>query len=276
MGDFDGKAGLVSGAAGGIGRATALAFAREGGSVVVADLEALRPQAEETVRLITSSGGSAIFVPTDVTRAADVEALVNAVVETYGSLDFAHNNAGILKVGFTAEIDEADFDQIIAVDLKGVWLAMKYEILQMQKQGGGAIVNTASEAGLVGTPLAGPYVAAKHAVVGLTKTAAGEYANQNIRINAVAPGAIETPMITDLPQQARDSLLAPQPLHRFGTADEVADAVLWLASSRSSFVVGAILSIDGGATSNAQSYSSENSPPSSAVVDAETSRTINV
>lgn len=262
MGDFDGKAGLVSGAAGGIGRATAIAFAREGGSVVVADLEALRPQGEETVRLITENGGAAIFVATDVTQADDVEALVAAVVATYGSLDFAHNNAGILKVGFTAEIEEADFDQIIAVDLKGVWLAMKYEILQMQKQGGGAIVNTASEAGLVGTPMAGPYVAAKHAVVGLTKTAAGEYANQNIRINAVAPGAIETPMITDLPQEARDSLLAPQPLHRFGTADEVADAVLWLASPRSSFVIGAILSIDGGATSNAQSYSIENSPPS--------------
>lgn len=148
----------------------------------------------------------------------------------------------------------------MAVDLKGVWLSMKYELLHMMENGGGAIVNTASEAGLVGTPLASAYVAAKHGVIGLTKTAAGEYANMGIRINAIAPGAIATPMVLELPQEGQDLLLDPQPLNRFGTPEEVAEAVLWLTSDKSSFVTGTTLSIDGGATSNAQSYSPDLSP----------------
>lgn len=260
MGLFSGKAGFVTGAAGGIGRASALAFAREGASVVVADIEASRHNSEETVALITKTGGTAMFVPTDVSRAADVAKLVDSVVDTYGRLDFAFNNAGILVTGFTADIEESDFDKVMAIDVKGVWLCMKYALLHMKANGGGVIVNTASEAGLVGTPQAGAYVAAKHAVVGLTKTAAGEYANMGIRINAIAPGAIATPMVLTLPKEAQDVLLDPQPLHRFGTPAEVAEAVVFLASERASFITGTILSIDGGATSNAQSYSPTLSP----------------
>jgi NAD(P)-dependent dehydrogenase (short-subunit alcohol dehydrogenase family) len=260
MGMFDGRAGLVTGAAGGIGRASALAFAREGASVVVADVEGQRAKAEETVALITDAGGSAIFIPTDVTSSSSVEALVAATVGRFGRLDFAHNNAGVVANGFTAQLSEQDFDRVLAVDVKGVWLSMKYELLHMQDHGGGSIVNTSSEAGLVGTPTEGGYVAAKHAVVGLTKTAAAEYANLGVRINAVAPGAIATPMVAALPQDAQDMLLAPQPLHRFGTPEEVAEAVLWLASDKASFVTGAVLAVDGGATSNASSYDAKFSP----------------
>lgn len=260
MSSFSGRAGLVSGAAGGIGRATAVAFGREGASVVVADIEPMREQGEETVKLVEQAGGHAVFVAADVSQAADVQHMVTATVETYGRLDFAHNNAGILSTGFTADVEEADFDRILAVDVKGVWLAMKYELLHMKVHGGGVIVNTASEAGLVGTPLAGPYVAAKHAVVGLTKTAAGEYANMGIRINAIAPGAVSSRMVLDLPEEAQQVLLAPQPLHRFGTPEEIAESVVFLCSDRASFITGTVLSIDGGATSNAQSYDPNLSP----------------
>ncbi|MGN7135253.1 glucose 1-dehydrogenase [Rhodococcoides corynebacterioides] len=260
MGEFSGKAGLVTGAAGGIGRAAAVAFGRLGASVVIADLEAMRDDALRTVQLVEQAGGKAAFVAVDVADADSVRNLVDRTVEQYGRLDFAHNNAGVLSTGFTADIDESDFDRILAIDVKGVWLAMKYELLHMKEHGGGAIVNTASEAGLVGTPMAGAYVAAKHAVVGLTKTAAGEYANLGIRINAIAPGAIETPMVTRLPREGQELLMAPQPLHRFGTPEEVAEAVVWLASDKSSFVLGTVLSVDGGATSNAQSYDPELSP----------------
>lgn len=260
MGLFDGKAGLVTGAASGMGRAAALAFAREGAKVVIGDIAASRAAAEETLKMIERAGGKAMFVLVDVSKAADVKRLVDTTVATYGRLDFAFNNAGILVTGFTADLEEADFDRIMAVDVKGVWLCMKYELLYMKAHGGGVIVNNASEAGLVGTPLAGAYVGAKHAVVGMTKSAAGEYANMGIRINAVAPGAIATPMVLNLPQPAQEMLLAPQPLHRFGTPEEVAEAVIWLSSEKSSFVLGTVLSIDGGATSNAQSYDPNLSP----------------
>ncbi|WP_222626827.1 MULTISPECIES: SDR family oxidoreductase [unclassified Rhodococcus (in: high G+C Gram-positive bacteria)] len=250
----------MSGAAGGIGRATAVAFGELGANVVVADLEHTRSDSLETVELVRRAGGDATFVAVDVADARSVENLILATVGYYGRLDFAHNNAGILTTGFTADISEDDFDRVLAVDVKGVWLAMKYEISYMRNHGGGTIVNTASEAGLVGTPMAGAYVAAKHAVVGLTKTAAGEYANMGIRINAIAPGAIETPMVSRLPREGQDMLMAPQPLHRFGTPEEVAEAVVWLSSDKSSFVLGAVLSIDGGATSNAQSFDPDLSP----------------
>lgn len=193
MGLFSGRAGLVSGAAGGIGRATAVALGREGASVLVTDIEAMRAEGEETVALVEKEGGRASFLATDVARADDVRRMVDTTVELFGSLDFAHNNAGVLATGFTADVDEADFDRIMEIDVKGVWLSMKYELLHMMRHGGGVIVNTASEAGLVGTPMAGPYVAAKHAVIGLTKTAAGEYANMGIRINAVAPRGDQQP-----------------------------------------------------------------------------------
>lgn len=260
MGLVEGKAGLVTGAASGIGRSAAIIYAREGGSVVVSDLESCRAGGEETVAMIHAAGGQAIFAACDVVKAAEVEQLVATCVSTYGKLDFAFNNAGILAVGFTSEVEEADFDRIMEVDVKGVWLCMKYELRQMMKNGGGVIVNTSSEAGLVGTPLAGPYVAAKHAVIGLTKSAAGEYANMNIRVNAIAPGTIATPMVLALPQEAQDILSAPQPLHRLGQPDEVGEAVVWLSSDRTKFITGITLPIDGGATSNAQSYDAQTSP----------------
>jgi NAD(P)-dependent dehydrogenase (short-subunit alcohol dehydrogenase family) len=260
MGLVAGKAGLVTGAAGGIGRATAILYGREGASVVVSDLASSRAGGEETVSMITRAGGRAIFVPADVVKAADVEQLVQACVRTYGKLDFAFNNAGVLSVGFTSEINEPDFDRIMDVDIKGVWLCMKYELRQMMKNGGGVIINTSSEGGLVGTPLAGPYVGAKHAVIGMTRTAAGEYAMMNIRVNAVCPGTIATPMVLSLPKEAQDMLVAPQPLHRLGKPEEVAEAVVWLSSDRASFITGIALSVDGGATSNAQSYDPRLSP----------------
>ena len=260
MGMLDGKAGLVTGGASGMGASAAVAFAREGGAVVVADIEAMRGQGEQVVADIVAAGGRAQFTAVDVSREADVIRMVDETVGAFGSLDFAFNNAGILAVGFTHEVEEVDFDRIFAIDAKGVWLCMKHEIRYMKEHGGGAIVNNASEAGLVGTPMAGPYVAAKHAVVGLTKTAAGEYANMGVRINAIAPGAIATPMVLTLPQPVQDSLVAPQPLTRMGTPEEVAELVLFLCSNKAPFMIGNIVSIDGGATSNAQSYSPETSP----------------
>jgi NAD(P)-dependent dehydrogenase (short-subunit alcohol dehydrogenase family) len=265
MGSFSDKAGFVTGAGGGIGRATAIALAREGAAVILADIEAMRTQSEETIQKIVDAGGRAKFRAVDVSVEEDVKALVSDVVDSYKSLDFCFNNAGILKTGFTAQIEEKDFKDILAVDTIGVWLCMKHAILHMQQHGGGSIVNTASEAGLVGTPLAGAYVAAKHAVVGLTKTAAGEYANMNIRINAVAPGAIATPMVLSLPQEVQDVLISPQPMHRLGTPEEVAEPVVFLLSDKASFITGAILSIDGGATSNAQSFDPALSPNKPAV-----------
>jgi NAD(P)-dependent dehydrogenase (short-subunit alcohol dehydrogenase family) len=257
---LNGKAGLVTGASSGIGRATAVAFAREGAKIVIGDVEQARKGIEETIAIIKGSGGEAQFVPTDVSQANQVQRLVDATVAAFGRLDFAFNNAGVLATGFTADLDEKTFDHVMAVDVKGVWLCMQSQIRYMKEHGGGVIVNTASEAGLVGVPTAGAYSAAKHAVVGMTKTAAGEYANMGIRINAVAPGAIATPMVVTLPQAEQDMLMAPQPLHRFGTPEEVAEAVLWLVSDKSSFVLGSVLVIDGGATSNATSYDPATSP----------------
>ena len=260
MGLFEGKAGLVTGAAGGIGRASAIGFAAEGGSVVVSDLESSRALGEETVSIIEATGGKAIFVAGDVSDNDSVKNLVDQTVATYGRLDFAHNNAGIVVMGGVTDIDEAAWDRLFAIDVKGVWLCMKHEILYMREHGGGSIVNTASESGLTGTPLASPYVAAKHAVVGLTKTAAGEVANQGIRVNAIAPGSVRTPMMESAPQEAQDLLLAPQPMHRMGTPEEIANSVIWLASDLASYVTGIALSIDGGAMANAQSYDPSWSP----------------
>ena len=188
--EFADKAGIVTGAAGGIGRASAVAFGRLGAKVVVADLEQTRSQSLKTVALVEDAGGEAVFAPVDVTSSESVRNLVEFTISQFRRLDFAHNNAGVGSFGFTADMAEEEFDRVVAVDLKGVWLAMRYEILHMKDNGGGTIVNTASESGLVGSLLTAPYVAAKHGVVGLTKTAAGEYANMGIRINAVAPGAV--------------------------------------------------------------------------------------
>jgi NAD(P)-dependent dehydrogenase (short-subunit alcohol dehydrogenase family) len=247
---LDGKSTLITGGGGGIGRATALAFAREGARVAVADLAA--EAARETVALVNAAGGQAISLSGDVSRDADVRTMIAAVVDTYGRLDCAFNNAGIAgwqveAVGKkTAEWSEEAFDRMIAVNLKGVWLCMRHELPQMQAQGGGVIVNTASIAGLAGLPSSSAYVAAKHGVVGLTKTAAIEYAEVNIRVNAVCPGYIRTPMTEPGMRLRGEAILAQTPFKRLGNPEEIAEMVLWLCSERASYVSGAAYNVDGG------------------------------
>jgi len=247
---LDGKSALITGGGGGIGRATALAFAREGARVAVADVA--EEAARETVALVNAAGGQAISLSGDVSRDADVRAMIDAVVGTYGRLDCAFNNAGIAGwhvdaiLKKTAEWSEEAFDRMIAVNLKGVWLCMRHELPQMQTQGGGAIVNTGSIAGLVGLPNSSAYVAAKHGVVGLTKTAALEYAEANIRVNAVCPGYIKTPMTEPSMRLRGEAILAQTPLKRMGNPEEIAEMVVWLCSERASYVSGAAYNVDGG------------------------------
>ncbi|MCS6925501.1 MAG: SDR family oxidoreductase [Candidatus Binatia bacterium] len=247
-GQLDGKIALVTGGSSGIGRAAALAFAQEGAKVVVADV--MVEGGQETVRLLTAAGGHGLFVKTDVSRAAEVEAVIKQTVATYGRLDCAFNNAGVEGAFVsTTEYPEADWDRVLAINLTGVWLCMKYEIAQMLQQGGGAIVNTASGAGLVGVPNLSAYVASKHGVIGLTKTAALEYAKAGIRVNAVCPGVIQTPMVARLTSSRPDlseALVAAEPMGRTGRPEEVAAAVVWLCSDAASFVTGHALSVDGG------------------------------
>lgn len=249
---LDGKIALVTGAASGIGRATALIMAREGAKLVIADMN--EDGGQQTVHMITESGGEAAFVKADVTQAAQVEALITQTVESYGRLDCAYNNAGIsgMEGGgprlTTAEYPEDRWHRVIAINLTGVWLCMKYEIGQMVSQGGGAIVNTASIAGLVGMATSSAYVASKHGVVGLTKTAALEYAKQGIRVNCVCPGYIETPM-TEAGRNDPDRMalmLANEPMGRIGQPEEVAETVTWLCSDAASFVTGHTMTVDGG------------------------------
>jgi NAD(P)-dependent dehydrogenase (short-subunit alcohol dehydrogenase family) len=247
-GRVEGKVALVTGGASGIGRATALAFAREGAKLVIADLN--ENGGQQTVHLIAEQGGQAIFVRTDVSQAVEVQALISQAVATYGRLDCAHNNAGISGGGraLTAEYAEDMWHQVIAVNLTGVWLCMRYEIPQMLSQGSGAIVNTASVAGLIGARGLAAYVASKHGVVGLTKTAALEYAQQGIRVNCVCPGVIQTPMtergLSNPERRAR--IITSEPMGRVGTPEEVAEAVVWLCSDAASFVTGHTMTVDGG------------------------------
>lgn len=252
-GQLDGKVALVTGGASGIGRATALTFAREGAKLIIADLN--EDGGQQTVHLITENGGEAIFVQTDVTQATAVEALISKAAETYGRLDCAHNNAGISGLGIagtqralTAEYPDARWYQVIAANLTSVWLCMKYELQQMLTQGGGTIVNTASVAGLVGMPGNCAYGASKHGVVGLTKTAALEYAQHGIRVNCVCPGWIQTPMTAAGMQdpERRARIIASAPIGRVGNPEEVAEAVVWLCSDAASFVTGHTMTVDGG------------------------------
>lgn len=244
---FEGKVALVTGASSGIGRASALAFARDGAKVVVADVAV--EGGEETVRLIEAEGGEAVFVTTDVSNEEDVKALINTAVETFGRLDYAHNNAGIEgEQAPTAESTKDNWDRVIAINLTGVYLCMKYEIPRMLEAGGGAIVNTSSAAGLVGSQGIPAYVASKHGVIGITKVAALEYSQQGIRVNAVCPGVIETPMIARFlgdNEEVREQMLAIEPIGRFGTPEEVAEVVVWLCSDESSYVTGVPMPVDG-------------------------------
>ena len=238
---------LVTGGSSGIGRATSLLFAQHGAKVVIGDIN---PAGVETADTIKSAKGEAIFVQADVRDAQEVQNLVATAVKTFGGLHCAFNNAGVLPpMSPLADIEESTFDQTFAVDVKGVFLAMKYEIQQMLKQGnGGAIVNMSSVAGVKGFPGAGVYVASKHGVLGLTKSAALECAGAGIRVNAVCPAVIETPMAERAfvdPAFAK-AVLAQHPLGRFGKPGEVAEAVLWLCSDKSSFTTGQFIAIDGG------------------------------
>ena len=248
MGQLDGKVALITGAGSGIGRASALAFAREGAKVAVADI--VVEGGEETVRMVKEAGGEAFFIKVDVANAADVEAMVNTVVDTYGRIDCAYNNAGIEgRLASTDAYPEDVFDKVIAINLTGVWLCMKYELPHMLKQGSGAIVNTASGAGLIGVAGMSAYVASKHGVVGLTKTAALEYAKSGIRVNAVCPGLIQTPMverITAEQPQLGEALVAAEPIGRTGKPEEIAESAVWLCSDAASFVTGHAMSVDGG------------------------------
>ena len=253
MGDtsgFAGKVAFVTGGANGIGRAAALAFARDGASVVVADVS--DTQNQETARMIQDLGGRALAVACDVSRNADVQRALNATVDRFGRLDFAFNNAGIeYTIKPAADVTEEEWNRIIDIDLRGVFLCMKHEIPLMLKQGGGAIVNTSSGAGIKGFKGGAAYVAAKHGVVGLTKAAALDYAKSNIRINAVCPGIIDTQMMDRFSggtTEGRQGVIAQEPVGRMGTPEEIAATVVWLCSDAASFVVGSAIVVDGGQT----------------------------
>jgi NAD(P)-dependent dehydrogenase (short-subunit alcohol dehydrogenase family) len=248
-GRVSGKVALITGGGSGIGRATAIVFAREGAKVAIADYN--RNGGEETVRMIKGAGGEAFFMEANVAIAKQVEAMVAKTIETYGRLDCAFNNAGIEGEmgGNIAECSEENWGRLIAINLTGVFLCMKYEIPQMLKFGGGSIVNTASAAGLIGLPGGTAYVATKHGVAGLTKSAALEYAKSGIRINAVCPGFIRTAMterVMDRGSISEDAMIAAEPIGRIGKPEEIANVVLFLCSDDASFVTGLPLPVDGG------------------------------
>jgi NAD(P)-dependent dehydrogenase (short-subunit alcohol dehydrogenase family) len=252
MRPFEGKVALVTGAGSGIGRASALAFAREGARVLVSDIDSVG--GAETVRVIEACGAETRFVHADVSDESQVEALVASCLEAFGGLDCAHNNAGIAAPPApTHEVEQRSFERVLSVNLTGVWLCLKHEARVMLRQGGGAIVNTASLAGLIGFPLNVAYSASKHAVVGITRTAALEYAHNGIRVNAVCPAFIQTPMVEGLvgeggPRMNLERLARMQPMGRLGTPEEVAESVVWLCSEAASFITGIALPIDGGTT----------------------------
>lgn len=239
---------LVTGGGSGIGRATAMAFARKGAKVVVADVQA--DDGKATAQQIQRDGGEALFVQTDVSQPAQVEFLIETIVDSYGRLDFACNNAGIEgEAAPTADCTEENWDRVLNINLKGVWLCLKHEIRQMLKQGGGAIVNMSSVAGLVGSENVPAYAASKHGIVGLTRTAALEYADDGIRVNAICPGVIHTAMIerfTGGDKELQEGLAEDQPLGRMGKPQEIADVVTWLCSDSASFVTGHAMAVDGG------------------------------
>jgi len=237
---------LVTGGASGIGRAAALTFAREGARVIIADLD---DAGEDAARQICEAGGEARFISTDVSKLPDVEHLISQTIETFGQLDCAFNNAGIFgRSAQLADFAEEDWDRVININLKGVWLCMKYEIPHMQSRGG-SIVNASSVSGLVGSKSSPLYAASKHGVTGLTRTAALQYARDNIRVNCVCPGAIQTPMlehIFSLNPANREKYTAAAPIGRLADPQEVAEVVIWLCTDASAYVTGVALPVDGG------------------------------
>ncbi len=241
---------IVTGGASGIGRASCLALVAEGAKVVVADIS--REGGEETVSVIRQTGGEAFFVRCDVSNLSDVETLVSETLRKYGRLDCAHNNAGIAgSMARTGDYSEQEWDSVVNANLKGVWLCMKFEIAQMLKQRSGVIVNTASTAGLRGSRFAAAYAASSHGVVGLTKSAALEYVTDGIRINAVCPGIVDTPMIRrhisgDAKREGQFN--AASPVGRMATPEEIAQTVVWLFSDAASYVTGSAVVVDGGRT----------------------------
>ena len=244
----DQKAAIITGGSSGIGRAAAVALAKQGVKIAIAARRA--KEGEETVRLVKEAGSEGIFVKTDVANENDVRSLVEKTVKQYNRLDYAFNNAGIEEMT-TPLVDQTSevFDQIMNVNVKGVWLSMKYEIPEMIRTGGGAIVNTSSGAGVIGYPQQPIYIASKHAVLGLTKSAALEYAKSGIRINAIAPGVTETEMVERVDKQLIESIKSITPIGRIGDPQEIANAVVWLLSDKASFVLGHTLLVDGGAVS---------------------------
>jgi NAD(P)-dependent dehydrogenase (short-subunit alcohol dehydrogenase family) len=251
--DLEGKSALVTGGASGIGRATALAFAREGARVAVADI--MQDAAQRTVTEIEAMGGQALAIACDVTDDDAVKAMIAATVDAFGSLDCAFNNAGIAPYQVNAggqkiaDVAPEAWRRLIDVNLTGVWLCLRHEVAQMRAQGsGGVIINTASILGLVGTATSSAYVAAKHGVVGLTKVAAADHAEDNIRVNAVCPGYIETPMTEETMRRRGERIMARVPMARMGKASEIAEAVVWLCSPKASFVTGVSWAVDGGYT----------------------------
>ena len=247
---FEGKVAFITGGSSGIGHATAVAFAREGASVVVVSRSEGRNQ--DTVSLVEEAGGKALAITGDVSRSVDVQQALQKTIETFGRLDFAFNDAGVeQQPEATAELTEEEWDRVVDTDLRGVFLCMKYEIPLLLKQGGGVIVNTSSGAGVKGFKGQAAYCAAKFGVIGLTKAAALDYAQSNIRINVVAPASINTPMMdrfTGGTAEGRERVISQEPIGRMGKPEEIAAAVLWLCSDAASFVVGATLVVDGGLT----------------------------
>ncbi len=250
--EFEGKIALITGGSSGIGRATAIAFAKKGAKVVIGDR--MEKEGQETVAMIKKNGSEAIFFKTDITQATEVKNLVNQTISTYNRLDYAFNNAGTEGIlGPSIEESEENWNQVINTNLKGVWLSMKYQIPQMLKNGGGAIVNNASLFGLVGVPNGSIYCASKHGVIGLTKAVALEQATAGIRINSVCPGVIQTDMTDrvfgkDDDSEGKVQMAAAHPIGRIGQPEEVANAVVWLCSDAASFITGHSLTIDGGYT----------------------------